>query len=121
LNPIWFSIKIDEIRNPIIDDESRKVWEQALRVTKSDAMIVNTINGVGPQSIVAMTRYQYLEKIQEKYNEWPFLLVLLAECHYLINDIYGAYIRMQKVQSLIGYGTDTALDNPVINLRRVVE
>lgn len=120
-NPVWFSQSIKEISKPVLDDKTLQIWERALKLTAEKDLIVNCVSGVSTQSMVAKIRYQHLNRIQAECNEWPFFLILLAECHYLMSDIYGAYTRIKRAQIMIGNGTDKVLDYAVNNLKEMVD
>ena len=73
-------------------------------------MIATAIGGASAQSMMGMLRFKKLEKLEEKYPSWPRLLIYLAECYFLMNCSYGAYLRVKGVQELIGFGSDPYLD-----------
>ncbi|CAM6090761.1 unnamed protein product [Calypogeia fissa] len=96
------------------------VWNFELNLYKT-LSIVHTAPGVARQSRLAKTRYDAWDELEEKYPDWMFIRVLMAEVHYLMNDTYGALQRAKRVQTIVGEGTDTIFDTAVKELEKIIE
>jgi hypothetical protein len=48
--------------------------------------------GVSMESVDAANRYSRLLKLHEKFPHHPLFTLLLAECHFLMNDTSGAHL-----------------------------
>ena len=71
--------------------------------------------GVGPQSFLAKRRLQGIgpDLLERCFNQYPYLGLVLAECHFSLNDINGALEWCQKVKALLSskdQGLQTAID-----------
>ena len=99
-----------------MDDEEEHIWLKGLSVLRGNQFIAAVLASASAQSMAGMNRYVYLQRLEKKYDDWPHLLVLLAECHFMMQSTYGAYERMKKIQEIIGSGEDTVLDGAVRHL-----
>ena len=71
--------------------------------------------GVGPQSFLAKRRLQGIgpDLLQRCFNQYPYLGLILAECHFSLNDNNGALEWCQKAKALLSnedQGLQTAID-----------
>jgi fido (protein-threonine AMPylation protein) len=68
--------------------------------------------GVEEQAVLAARRILKLEELYQTTDgsQWPTLLILLSECHFLLNDTPGARMMVEEAQAILGLGRDESLD-----------
>ena len=97
-----------------LGEEEAKLWQTVLDTRDNYPRFISESGfNVSAQSMLAGERLNSLEKLYKvclsKDKVWPTLLVLLAECHFLLNDSQGARMYAEEAQSLLGFGHDNIL------------
>ncbi|KAL3909175.1 MAG: hypothetical protein SGARI_002731 [Bacillariaceae sp.] len=123
----------DWMLNPTFSDESLLVQPVPIELGEEDDALWAEIQGDGDflvfksksglgvtgQAMLAAKDIMKLETFYEMHggSEWPAMLILLAECHFLLNDTRGARIKAAEAQTVVGVGQDKILDQCVDYLR----
>ncbi|KAJ3178841.1 hypothetical protein HDU85_005034 [Gaertneriomyces sp. JEL0708] len=105
---------------PDLSDEEEVAWRKICETFRLSLAIAPAVQGVGPQSTIAATRYRELEPLVEKFPNWPLVLALKAEVHFLLNDTYEGWVIMTKLKEIIGPSTDRMVDDAVDHLKELL-
>ena len=108
---------------PRLSDECEDVWRGRILREGKVKFISDFGHDVEVSSMVAVTYYNRLRLLLEEQPDFPLFLILLAECHFLLNDIHGAHLLVktaQKQLSLKGK-SDSELDKTIAYLAKAAE
>lgn len=125
-HPSWLKRGSVILSTPIPDlpKEDWILWKKALEVADLNDLylITDQFKGVcfcfmkvSNQSMAARARYRFLTSLSSQ-EKWPLLLILLSECHYLMHDVYGAFLLAKQAQAIIEVNADVVLDCAIIHL-----
>ncbi|KAJ3010074.1 hypothetical protein HKX48_007594 [Thoreauomyces humboldtii] len=122
MNPTFFASDGAVVNQPIPELSKTELarWEK-LSTAYSTLSIAQSVRGVAPQSIAAADRYRLLDPFVTKFPQWTLPKAMIAECHYLMNDSFGAFDLLLQCQASIGTGVDGNLDNAIAELQKMLE
>ncbi|KAJ3159551.1 hypothetical protein HDU86_001560 [Geranomyces michiganensis] len=112
-----FFVSDGAVKQPIpeLSGPENERWVQ-LSTTYPTLSILQSVRGVAVQSMAAAQRYKLLGSLVAQHPQWTLAKAMLAECHYLMTDSYGALellLRCQELQSILkeeGSGEEDNVD-----------
>ena len=115
LSPTFSSSSPPSLQDSTLSSEDRNTLKELLGNPPTFMSTSSVPLGVGPQSFLAKRRLQGIgpDLLERCFNQYPYLGLVLAECHFSLNDINGALEWCQKVKALLSskdQGLQTAID-----------
>jgi hypothetical protein len=107
-----------------MDEEDKDRWAVIARQDNDDIRFIATSGqNVSLQSIHASNRYCKWVKLRDKFLDHVPFLLLMAECHFLMNDVFGAFFLAQQAQDSVERANrqDNALHHTVRMLEILAE
>ncbi|KAJ3145790.1 hypothetical protein HDU89_006842 [Geranomyces variabilis] len=95
-------------------------WKEIIK-TFPTLSIAESVSGVAPQSIIAADRYRKLKPIANSNPSWALPTVLLAETHFLLNELHGARRLLERARAVVGVGADTVLDQAILHVQELAD